>query len=398
MNCCRPTLLGVPEADMSHPDEGQIHAWLDGALPAAAGDALEAHVASCTECAARVAEARGLVAAASRILTALDEVPAGVLPDASRGLPRAGRSPGSSRPRSLWRQPRIAAAAALLVVAAGTVSVMRATRGQPMADLSSPDAAAPVPAAAAREQGPAPASAAPVDRREARDEEKPVGRALATRPPASPPAPASAGASLAAAKAVPPSRRDAGVAREVAAPPAAAPPKAATPMRNEAAANQLMQLDSVAALKDSNAAKTRQALALSPERIRASEEARLRGELVVTTGSGRNADEPAVAISDAALARLAGCVRLEGTRQDARALLPDRVRLTMERQAPVNGRPAWRVTRDDSAGTPMTDWRWTVDGAAVLLFHFDGSTWQPVPAATASAPAPATTRVPCVRR
>lgn len=56
----------------THPDEGTIHAWLDRQLDDAASDALEAHLQRCDECAERVAEARGLIAGASRILAALD--------------------------------------------------------------------------------------------------------------------------------------------------------------------------------------------------------------------------------------------------------------------------------------------------------------------------------------
>ncbi len=65
---------------MEHIDEGTIHAWLDGALPADEGARIETHVASCAACAAAVAEARGLIAASSRILSALDDVPGGVIP------------------------------------------------------------------------------------------------------------------------------------------------------------------------------------------------------------------------------------------------------------------------------------------------------------------------------
>jgi len=61
---------------MQHLDEGTIHAWLDGALAPNEASAAEAHVAACEECARAVAEARGLIAASSRILGALDEVPA----------------------------------------------------------------------------------------------------------------------------------------------------------------------------------------------------------------------------------------------------------------------------------------------------------------------------------
>ena len=69
---------------MEHIDEGTIHAWLDGALPATEGTQVEVHVAGCAACAAAVAEARGLIAASSRILSALDDVPGGVIPATAR--------------------------------------------------------------------------------------------------------------------------------------------------------------------------------------------------------------------------------------------------------------------------------------------------------------------------
>ncbi len=65
---------------MEHVDEGTIHAWLDGALAADEGARIAAHIAGCASCAAAVAEARGLIAASSRILSALDDVPGGVIP------------------------------------------------------------------------------------------------------------------------------------------------------------------------------------------------------------------------------------------------------------------------------------------------------------------------------
>ena len=64
---------------MQHLDEGTIHAWIDGELSPEQGDEITAHVAECPECAAMVAEARGLVAASTRILTALDDVPGVVI-------------------------------------------------------------------------------------------------------------------------------------------------------------------------------------------------------------------------------------------------------------------------------------------------------------------------------
>lgn len=96
---------------MQHPDEGMIHSWLDGALSAEEATQMESHVATCPSCATAVAEARGFIAASSRILTALDDVPGGVVP----AIPARKRDL-----RVFWR-----AAAAMLVVAGGSLVVMR---------------------------------------------------------------------------------------------------------------------------------------------------------------------------------------------------------------------------------------------------------------------------------
>jgi anti-sigma factor RsiW len=96
---------------MQHLDEGTIHSWLDGALSADEAARAEAHVKECPQCAAAVAEARGFIAASSRILTALDNAPRGVIPAAA---PRRRVDP------MVWR-----IAATVLVVAAGTLVVFR---------------------------------------------------------------------------------------------------------------------------------------------------------------------------------------------------------------------------------------------------------------------------------
>ena len=90
---------------MQHPEEGIIHAWLDGALPANEAAEIEAHAASCPECAARVAEARGLIAASSRIVGHLDHVPGNVIPIAK------------PKKRALWQRSvwPVAIAASLLI-------------------------------------------------------------------------------------------------------------------------------------------------------------------------------------------------------------------------------------------------------------------------------------------
>ena len=114
-----------------HPDEGTIHAWLDDALDAAAAERVAAHVRDCAECAARVAEARGLIAGASRVVAALDDVPAGTRPSWAQSVAagtsklEASETKATDGPSnaSLWRWLRVtparAAIAATLLVALG---------------------------------------------------------------------------------------------------------------------------------------------------------------------------------------------------------------------------------------------------------------------------------------
>lgn len=106
---------------MQHPDEGTIHAWIDGQLSADVSAELETHVASCAECAALVAEARGLVAASTRIVSALDSVPAGVVPAAARR-------------RSWYANTQLRAAAAVLLVAGASALVIRGSYSVPPAE------------------------------------------------------------------------------------------------------------------------------------------------------------------------------------------------------------------------------------------------------------------------
>lgn len=103
---------------MEHIDEGTIHAWLDGALPADEGARIEAHVASCALCASAVAEARGLIAASSRILSALDDVPGGVIPVSVVTAESATREAVSAQPGKP-EQETVSATAALSVAQGG---------------------------------------------------------------------------------------------------------------------------------------------------------------------------------------------------------------------------------------------------------------------------------------
>ena len=165
---------------MRHPDEGEIHAWLDGALDAAAAAGVEAHVAACPACAAAVAEARGLIAGASRILMALDGVPSGVIPAPAQSQPvasgddlaarrRQDESAAASRRPVPWyaRRP-VRIAAGLMLVAgvgglvvknsnqAGTVSVQFETSPAPVAvTIGESSAAGANPGSAVTEQPPA---------------------------------------------------------------------------------------------------------------------------------------------------------------------------------------------------------------------------------------------------
>jgi len=119
---------------MQHPEEGTIHSWLDGQLPLTEAAGIESHVAACPTCAAAVAEARGFIAASSRILTALDDAPRGVIPAAA---------PGYGNRRAMLR-----AAAAVFVVAAGSFVVLgRTGRDGMQLDSVASKQAAPVVAA-----------------------------------------------------------------------------------------------------------------------------------------------------------------------------------------------------------------------------------------------------------
>lgn len=142
---------------MQHPDEGTIHAWLDGALDEHEAAQLAEHVATCAECEARVIEARGLIAGASRVLLALDAAPGGVIPTASGGAAATPerdteREAPARATRHWWRRrgitPALAAAAAVAFVAAGSVLVVRMSEPRTTTELAARVEAAPQPAAA----------------------------------------------------------------------------------------------------------------------------------------------------------------------------------------------------------------------------------------------------------
>jgi Putative zinc-finger len=171
---------------MQHLDEGTIHAWLDGALAAEQAADVERHARDCAECAALVADARGMIAGAARIVSALDDVPAGVIP----------KQQPATASRSLWRTlhltPLRAALAASLMVAAASLAVIRHAPLERAPLVDGPfDARSPVPTAAvpAAAQAPAatptPAVATPAATSLNKDREKaeePPRRELAKQP------------------------------------------------------------------------------------------------------------------------------------------------------------------------------------------------------------------------
>jgi hypothetical protein len=127
-----------------HLDEGTAHAFVDGALGDEEAARVIAHVAACDRCAAVLAEARGLTAAATRVLGALDAVPGNVVPQAATSpappvavpapvrapVParaptpadavRAVRAPGARRTMPRW--PLRAAAGVLLAAGVGSAA------------------------------------------------------------------------------------------------------------------------------------------------------------------------------------------------------------------------------------------------------------------------------------
>jgi hypothetical protein len=119
---------------MPRPDEGLIHAWLDGELSPAEAARVEQLVRDDAEWSAAAAEARGLVAAASRILGALDDVPGDVMPRGSRA---AGGATGTATrertkpPLRFAARPWVRAAAGVVLVVGTTVAV-RSVQQEPV--------------------------------------------------------------------------------------------------------------------------------------------------------------------------------------------------------------------------------------------------------------------------
>ena len=128
---------------MSHPDDGQLHALVDGELSAAEAAELEAHFQTCAECRHRMDEARALLGVSDRIVSALD-------------LPPRAVAPGARRPRF---DPRLLglAASAMLVVTVGWLVLGRSpdVAGMRADSEATPVIEPTVGAAPSRDAGPA---------------------------------------------------------------------------------------------------------------------------------------------------------------------------------------------------------------------------------------------------
>jgi hypothetical protein len=288
---------------MQHLEEGTIHAWLDGELSPEECARIESHVAACGACAALVAEARGLIAASSRILSALDDVPGGVIPEAGKspedpplarpGLtlehePHAPAVQGVARARRpFYRHPQFAAAAAVVLMVVGTWTVWQRSMDRPaLAPTEATREAVAVPAPqrmdSAALSGVTAPEAAPSEVRSAKTLADEAGRAAASsggaaaaRDARGANAPATSRFAAGAPAGAAPARqrlaeRDA-IQRSDASNEAMVPPAAPTP---QAALAQKAAKDSAGKREPE-----RKQLAVSPDSVVAREEARIRGEV-----------------------------------------------------------------------------------------------------------------------
>lgn len=140
---------------MEHLDEGMVHAWLDDALASDEARDIATHVQSCASCAALVAEARGFMAASTRIVAQLDHVSANVIPVTTVTAHR------KQRRRAWWQHPGFAAAAVLGVTTMSWIALrdkpmVVAPAAAPVVAVTTPMAAEPARSAPTQTATPAP--------------------------------------------------------------------------------------------------------------------------------------------------------------------------------------------------------------------------------------------------
>ncbi len=133
---------------MSHVDEGTLHALVDDALDASERSAVEAHLASCGDCARRFAEATAMARQVVALLGALD-APAPRVKVAPAVLAPAPDVPSlrTATRRHLFTLRRVALAASLFLVAGVSYEVGK-NRERPSLEVATP-ASARMPARAA---------------------------------------------------------------------------------------------------------------------------------------------------------------------------------------------------------------------------------------------------------
>lgn len=269
---------------MSRPDEGLIHQWLDGECTPEESARIEQLVATDAEWAAAVAEARGLIAASSRIIGALDAVPR-AMPTGSVAAPKASES--SAAPRRSLKLPTWIGVAAGLVLVAGAAYVLREQATAPFGVVTAPSV---LPAEFDTAAGV----------QIARDPQTIV-------PPQNVPTigPVSPAASAGAAAGAPTIAQS---APAVVLPPAtpSAPPPSAPAMASAAdvaAAEQRKEAEDVAGRRAA-------ALNAEQERARATERRRVTQAVEAPRAAVARAAEPAVAGTSARLPRLDGCWRV----------------------------------------------------------------------------------------
>ena len=381
---------------MEHTNEAQVHAWLDGELSPDEGAQLEEHIATCADCSALVAEARGLVAASSRILSKLDDVPAGVIPATSEsGRTGGARSVVADRAvggadhtvrrsaRAWWRRPQYAAAAGIVFIALTTSLVARregttgadgfATRSV-AADASAPHAVTVDSAAPTVEQAPAPQAQTKSAREAAHLSAAPRGAASGERarsdPTTAAPSSTPSTPSVSPTPSTPPT------------PSASRTPAAPAPSRTMAKA--MPSADAVAdASTAPQAARAEGAKRLSPllntEQLVRNEARRLDGERksamsqVTTAGAG-------VAAAPSALGalvptRLFGCYALQPTVAARATGLVARIALEDSVVGLDDTRPLYTARALDSEPGERTLWRWTTSARGdVVLLRGEGGT------------------------
>jgi hypothetical protein len=119
---------------MPHISDGDLHAWLDGAIPEDSGElrALRVHLESCTDCASRIEDARRLRGDAESILaSALPEGAAPSFEEIERKALDEGRAPGAAmagagRLRTGWLNVQRLGWAASVMLALGAGWIGRA--------------------------------------------------------------------------------------------------------------------------------------------------------------------------------------------------------------------------------------------------------------------------------